>query len=262
MLSRGREEKTDRQPLIIGHRGSPRRFPENTLASFRQALAEGCDMIECDVRRTRDGTLVVCHDEFLAGDPVAALTMAEVRSRLGPGGGQTPTLAELLDDLAGSLCLDIELKESGYETDVLREVARRADESRIWFTSFLPGSLRAIKGFHPGATTGLLLGGGGPGPLLPAGRLERLVRDTGVDLLLPHHSLLKWGALRRASRAGCPAVVWTVNRSAQLRRLLRRQDILAVITDRPEVAVNIREEAARRGQRPPSDLSPPPQPRR
>lgn len=53
------------RPLLIGHRGYPARYPENTLASFRGAMEAGCDMIELDVTLTRDRKVVVIHDDTL-----------------------------------------------------------------------------------------------------------------------------------------------------------------------------------------------------
>ena len=53
------------RPLLIGHRGYPARYPENTLASFEGAMQAGCDMIELDVTLTKDRKVVVIHDDTL-----------------------------------------------------------------------------------------------------------------------------------------------------------------------------------------------------
>ena len=53
---------TDPGPLVIAHRGSSAVAPEHTLAAYRQAVLEGADVLECDVRLTRDGQLVCVHD--------------------------------------------------------------------------------------------------------------------------------------------------------------------------------------------------------
>ena len=53
------------KPLVIAHRGTPRELPENTLASFSRALAQGADVLETDLRFSQDGTIVLVHDETL-----------------------------------------------------------------------------------------------------------------------------------------------------------------------------------------------------
>ena len=53
------------RPILIGHRGYPAKFPENTLAAFEGAIQAGCDMIELDVTLTRDRRVVVIHDDTL-----------------------------------------------------------------------------------------------------------------------------------------------------------------------------------------------------
>src|SRR6476620_5804061 len=89
------------RPEIIAHRGLPHEHPENSLEGFAAALALGVDAIELDVHLTADGVPVVHHDPTLGrpsagspldGRPIAALTLAELRThRLADGGG-VPTL--------------------------------------------------------------------------------------------------------------------------------------------------------------------------
>ncbi|HEY6394026.1 MAG TPA: glycerophosphodiester phosphodiesterase family protein, partial [Candidatus Binataceae bacterium] len=79
MVGRGRAT------LKIAHRGASGRFPENTLSAFRAAFEEGVDMCELDVQLTRDGEIVVIHDETVdrttdGHGPVASLTLAEIKS--------------------------------------------------------------------------------------------------------------------------------------------------------------------------------------
>ncbi len=62
---------TAARPLLLGHRGARRAAPENTLEAFDLALAHGCDGFEFDVRMTRDGRCVICHDPRLRGREIA-----------------------------------------------------------------------------------------------------------------------------------------------------------------------------------------------
>ncbi|HMD03800.1 MAG TPA: glycerophosphodiester phosphodiesterase family protein, partial [Candidatus Binatus sp.] len=94
--------------LNIAHRGASGTFPENTLSGFRAAIDAGADMCELDVQLTRDGAVVVIHDETVdrttdGKGEVAALTLEEIR-RLDAGakfkggtvkGERIPTLDEV-----------------------------------------------------------------------------------------------------------------------------------------------------------------------
>ncbi|MEM3426627.1 MAG: glycerophosphodiester phosphodiesterase family protein, partial [Thermoproteota archaeon] len=99
--------------LKIGHRGARFYEPENTLRSFRKALELGVDAVELDVRRTRDGELVVIHDAEVDRTTngkglVRELTLEEIR-RLDAGKGEKiPTLEEALDFLDGRVKILIE----------------------------------------------------------------------------------------------------------------------------------------------------------
>lgn len=88
--------------------------PENSLAAFRAAVAHGYG-IELDVHRTRDGALVVHHDDSLrrmtgVDKRIAQSTLNEVRACLLPNGEPIPTLDEVLDAVAGRVPLIVEVK--------------------------------------------------------------------------------------------------------------------------------------------------------
>src|SRR5205807_97412 len=100
-------------PLIVAHRGAWGAAPQNSLAALEAAIKLGCDMVEVDVRRTRDGRLVAIHDPRVGGTSVAALPFDELQQKVGPG--EVPALTGFLDAAAGRIALDVELKEAGYE---------------------------------------------------------------------------------------------------------------------------------------------------
>ena len=73
--------------LIFGHRGSPRRFPENTAASFEEALRSGADGFETDLRLLADNTAVLFHDHEINDADVETLSRADVRASARRGRG-------------------------------------------------------------------------------------------------------------------------------------------------------------------------------
>lgn len=146
-------------PLLIAHRGASIDCLENTLPALRRARDLGVDRIELDVHRTRDGVVVVHHDEDLlrsAGDPrrIDSLTLAELRQipltygRPGPG-ERVPSLREALD-IADPVPLAIEVKAgdadvAGLADAVVAHLGTAPAEARSCILSFeLPAVVRAL----------------------------------------------------------------------------------------------------------------------
>src|SRR5688572_1875529 len=123
------------RPLVIAHRGASGERPENTLPAYALAVEQRADMIEIDLHRTRDGAIVIAHDERLAGLPggreIAACTLAEVRGVDAGGGERVPTLDEVLDGFAARIPFNLEIKRGvaaeydGIEAATLSALAAR-----------------------------------------------------------------------------------------------------------------------------------------
>ncbi|HEX4107219.1 MAG TPA: glycerophosphodiester phosphodiesterase [Solirubrobacteraceae bacterium] len=233
-------------PLIVAHRGAwshAQGRPQNSLAAFAHAVALGCEMVEFDVRRTADGELVAVHDELIGGVAVGAQTARELTERMGR---RPDALADVLHYARGHIALDMELKEPGYVEQVLAAVSEaRFPAERMIVTSFLDDVLAEVRERAPALRTGLLLGTAHPSPHLRT-RLSELspetrARECGATYIAPHLALARLGAVRRGTAAGFPALVWTVNRAAELRTLLADSRVAGVITDAPERALALRD---------------------
>ena len=92
--------------MVAAHRGVAAGAAQNTIAAFTNAIEVGADMIEFDVRRTRDGELIAFHDAVAGGVPVSGLTRDEIEAAAGV---RPPLLAEVLRVCAGRIRLDVEL---------------------------------------------------------------------------------------------------------------------------------------------------------
>jgi len=134
---------------VIAHRGANRQAPENTLAAFHLALDLGADLLELDVRQTRDGELVVIHDEYVnrttdGAGAVKDLDYAQLR-RLDAGawkgaqfaGQRVPSLRDVLELTAGSAGVVVELK--GYDLEqadrAVELIQRQGRERDVIFVS-------------------------------------------------------------------------------------------------------------------------------
>ncbi len=229
----------DGGPLIVAHRGAwGPAAPQNSIAALEAAIELGCDMVEVDVRRTRDGKLVAVHDSRVAGAAVAALDHDQLLARVAPG--QAQPLEAILERAGGRIALDIDLKEDGGAAGLATALARHLTPDGYVVTSFLPVALAEVRRHAPHARTGLLLR-----PVqLP--RLERRVLASGADFIAPHASVARAAILTWAAARGLESYVWTVNDTRALRTLVADERVTAVITDRPARALALRTEASHR----------------
>ena len=247
--SAGRAVSEKRPPLqippIIGHRGACAYAPENTLASIRKAAAQGARWVEFDVRLTREGDLVLMHDEDVKRTTngmgrVVDLTLAKLGA-LDAGawfggafaGERVPTLVETIALLAElGLGANIEIKAGKRETCATAAALARILEAH-WraaapplISSFEVEALEAMQAAAPHWPRGLLL------PELKGdwrGRLERL----GAATLNIDHKPLDAAKVAIARQAGRPVLCYTVNDPARARQLFA-WGVTAVFTDRPD----------------------------
>lgn len=161
-----------RKPYVMAHRGNRALLPENTLASFQQALSDGADILETDLHFTRDGVLVCIHDGTVdrttnGSGSVADLTLAELQAlNASPGRPdlpqqRVPTLREVAAILPPDVGLALELKTDRFlEPDACRQLAEVLEETGIRFRSvvlsFSFGRVRAVKDVAPEIPIGLI----------------------------------------------------------------------------------------------------------
>jgi glycerophosphoryl diester phosphodiesterase len=201
------------RPLICAHRGASGYLPDNSLDAFVSAIAMGADVIETDLRRTAEGRLVLAHDS-LPAQPTPDLV----------------ELGELVELAAGRVRLDVELKEAGYEREVLE--ALRPLPPGLLVSSFLPEALQAVRAIDPAVRTGLIVGPWNEDP-------DQFARADacGADVLAPHVDLLDEPLSRQALARDQPLLVWTVNERAGLERLIADPAVGCIITDVPGLAL-------------------------
>lgn len=233
--------------MVVAHRGASALAPENTLAAFSQALALGVDVIETDLRATRDGELVLSHDENLlrrAGraEKIADLDLAELRQIVvgtdASLGAQTiPTLGELLQFAAGRVRVLLDLKlPSGHEAQILGAIGAAGAEREVIVGVRSLDSLRAFRELAPRQA------------ILAFGRtLDDVwaLAEAGADVVRLWSPWVDAAALARAESAGKP--VWVMCGSpalgdvgeATLPELLayRRSGVAAVLLNDPRLGV-------------------------
>jgi glycerophosphoryl diester phosphodiesterase len=195
--------------------------PENSLAAFEQAIDLGADMIEFDVRRTRDRELIIFHDAEIAGAPVASLTRSEIESL---GGMLPPLLEEALELARGRIALDVELKEDGYVdelADLLSGFA--ASGSELIVTSFIDLVLARLTELMPQLRRGLVRE-------RSTKRAPQRANACGATVVVLKMHLVDETSLAQMSNAGLTVFVWDFM-ATEHAALLSDTRISGVITD-------------------------------
>jgi glycerophosphoryl diester phosphodiesterase len=190
-----------RRPLLLGHRGARgfKSIPENTLASFDHALADGCDGFEFDVRLTADGQAVVYHDPKVGRLEIAHATAQQLSS--------LPRLQDVLTRYKEAF-LDIELKVSGLERIVIGAL-RECKPRRFVVSSFLSEVLTTLRAADASIPLGLLCE--------TKTELHNW-QKIPIEYVIPHYRLVDPLLIRQMKDAGKKILVWTVNLPAEMQR--------------------------------------------
>jgi glycerophosphoryl diester phosphodiesterase len=229
------------QPLIVAHRGASAYVKENTLDAFEKAIALGSDMIEFDVRRTRDKVLVIYHDPEVGNRAIRKLTYEELMA-IDP---DIPRFEEALEVCRGRIRLDVELKGIGYEKEVVRQLLAGYSPENFVVTSFYPLCIERVKKRCPDIKTGFLFGDVTVNVCkslrCSASSVFRRIRKMKADFIAPDWQLLDIKLLSKATTGELPIWVWTVNEAPAIAQLLTDQRIQGIITDKPDLGMELRQ---------------------
>jgi glycerophosphoryl diester phosphodiesterase len=206
------------RPLLLGHRGARalKSVPENTVASFDQALADGCDGFEFDVRLSEDEEAVVCHDAKVAGYDVSRTNAKQL--------SQLPRLRDVLQRYRDSF-LDIELKVKGLERILLDLFLRHKPRRGFVVSSFQPGALKSVRALDASIPLGLVC---------ETKTQLRLWNELPVQYVIPQQDLADPDLIRQIRGAGKKVLVWTVNDPAQMQRFAE-YGVDGIISDETEL---------------------------
>ncbi len=206
-------------PLLLGHRGARdlRSIRENTIAAFDRAIADGCDGFEFDVRITRDGVAVICHNEKMRLIKIAHAT-GEKLSLL-------PRLEDVLIRYQNTAFLNIELKVQGLER-VTTDLLRKHPPTRGYVvSSFLPDVLTSLHAQDAAIPLGLICE--------KRAQLDQS-REVNVEYLMLHQKLAIPEVIKDLQESGKKVFVWTVNTVLAMQRFADL-GIDGIISDKTEL---------------------------
>ena len=224
----------------VGHKGADHIAPGNTLASFDAALAAGVDMVEFDVLRV-DGRLVLAHDLRAAQSPVV-ITLEE-------------GLDHLVTDAYAGIELDVDLKQAGFEREVLGALRERGLIERTLISTMEEESLPVVREHEPAVRLGWSVPKLRRNPLSHhltrpfallgaveyrrrlAKRVVARLRAGEIDAVMAHFAVVDRRLVRVVKAAGGEIYVWTVDEPARIAKL-ERLGVTGIISNDPRLFVN------------------------
>jgi glycerophosphoryl diester phosphodiesterase len=237
--------------LVVAHRGFSGTAPENTLVGFKKAVDLGVDMTELDVHLSKDGEVVVIHDDTLnrttnGKGKVADFTLKELKqldagSFFSPrfSGERIPTLQEVLELVKGKVPLNIELKKGDMGSYTLIDLADRAVQeiekrgmvNQVIFASFEPSAVERIRERNPNVLLALNYGKDWNFP-------GEITRGKPISVLSCRARVLNEFNVSRAHKQGIKVFAWTLNKEEEMEQFLKIR-VDGIITDYPDRLINI-----------------------
>jgi glycerophosphoryl diester phosphodiesterase len=237
-----------RKPVIIAHRGASAYAPENTMSAFQKAFDLSADGIEFDVKCSRDGEMVIIHDQTLdrttnGRGKVVETNLKELRS-LDAGssfssqftGEKIPLLREVLEEFSKKLLINIELTNYSSIKDGLAQkaatlVKQMCVGESVVFSSFHPYNLIVTRRIVPNVAVALLA--------LPgiSGWISRsnVMRWVSPEIIHPYYNDVDKRYVEVQHRRNRKVNVWTINTEMEMKKLLK-DHIDGIITDDPSLA--------------------------
>ncbi len=191
--------------LLLGHRGARNDAPENTIDAFELALQHGCDGFEFDVRLTLDHHAAICHDRHYHHLEVASSNFSSLLAR-----GVLPSLEYALAQFHARAFLYIELKVPGIEQITVEAIKSHPPQHGYVVASFLPEVVTAMHTLDSSIPLGIICGRAhefAAWPKLP------------VHYVMPRYTLVTRKLIEDIHTARKSALVWTVNRTGDMRRM-------------------------------------------
>ncbi|HET6516578.1 MAG TPA: glycerophosphodiester phosphodiesterase [Thermodesulfovibrionales bacterium] len=215
--------------LKIGHRGARAYEIENTLESYERAIEMGANAIELDVRKAKDGALMVIHDDnlkrvFGSDGHVNDATAEELKELTEKS---IPTLGEALHFIDGRVDrILVELKEVGYEEEVIAAIKREHVNERVIVISFHEQALLNVRKVDRNIPTGFIY----VRHKKPIDTARRLKAQYLISLYRFTHAR----NIEDAHKHDLKVIVWTINTREEMKNY-RAKGVDGIATDRPDI---------------------------
>ncbi len=219
--------------LKIAHRGGSKYAPENSLEAFKDAIKSKVDGVELDVHLTKDGKVIVMHDENVKRTTdgyglIKDLTMKQIRMFHRPNGEPVPTLQDVIDIIKGKCFCIIEIKDEGMEKKVIAIIKKNKIAKTTIISSKLPDILRKVKKIAPKIKTDIII----EKPLKPD-EIIKEAEKTNAKIIASPDLLTTKELVEKAHKKGLKIYVWTVNKKKNIEKF-KAMRVDGIMTDYPD----------------------------
>jgi glycerophosphoryl diester phosphodiesterase len=199
----------------------------------------GIEMVEFDVRKTKDNVLICYHDANIQNIPISEMYFEQLKERV----PEVCSFAEVIDICKEKIAVNVEIKESGFESIIVELLTKNFEYDSFFVTSFFPFIIRKIKKLDARIHAGLLLGHG-----FNLSVYYRVIKESifmndflysNADFISPFYKIYELGLMAKFKELEIPIQLWTVNDIGLLKDLIN-SDIQSIVTDIPEKALQIR----------------------
>ncbi len=222
---------------VTGHRGCAGLEPENTLRSFRKAVSLDVDLIEFDIRRTKDNYLVVIHDETVdrttnSKGYVKDYTLKDIKKLDAGKGEKIMTFQEVIDFLKNeNPLMTIEIKEPDTLQEVLSVIKRNNLENKVILVSFWHESMKRAKEIEPKIKTGAII------KARPMDTIS-LVRACNADILCMNYVYVDSRLVHDCHKNNIELNPWTIDKIPDMKRIIEL-GADNVTSNRPDILISL-----------------------
>ena len=224
------------KPLVIAHRGDPSRALENSLEAFRLALSIPVDMIEFDIRKSRDNVLYVMHDKDTGRTANSNIdiekAVSDDISRLRLKNGEAiPTLNDVLNLVDGQVGLNIEIKSNGAGALTASYLAGSGYRGQVIMSSFQEEEIVGAQQVMPGVPVAGIFN-----TFIPEEINE--YHAKGYRYISLNHKIVTEELVSLCHKRGIMVYTWTVDGEKEMKRLIS-WNIDGIFSNKPEVLKKI-----------------------
>ena len=222
---------------IIAHRGASGYEFENSMSAFKKAIELKADVIETDVRKTKDNVLILSHDDNLhnltnSNKIISESTFKELEFIKLNNGELIPTVEDLLSIHKGEIIFNLEIKVENVEKLLVQLVKKYDLLNHVVFSSFSLDVLMNIKKIEPRAQLQFVTIF--PHIVFPERNQLKKLAELGIHALNPLYSLITEDLIKQAREVGLELYPWTINDMDTILKMIEL-GIDGVMTDYPDI---------------------------